>query len=128
MRTHLNWIAVSVGGAAGFLSAAIIALLFWAGLAVLRVDEPVTTAIVGGVLSGLFVAGYASGRISERSVFHGSFTAILAAAGITVLAFGEGSPAAALTVAGFIAGAAFLGGAGGYVAARRKAKEERNAT
>ena len=121
MRT--NWIAISVGGAAGFLSAALVAVLFWAVLALLGVAEPVTTGIVGGVVSGLFVAGYVAGRISTRAVFHGSFTAVLAAAGITILAFGEGSPASAPTVAGFIAGAGVIGGVGGFAAARRQAKE-----
>lgn len=118
--TSINLIALSLGGAAGFLSAALVALILWGLFTAVAVSEPVTAAIVGGVVVGLFLGGYVAGRISYRSVFHGSLTSLLAGAAITLLALGEGSPAPPLTMAGFIIGSAIIGGLGGFLADRRR--------
>lgn len=120
VRTHIDWIAISVGGGAGFLSAALLAVLAWAALAAFRVSEPVTAAIVVGVLGGLLIGGFVAGRLSHRSVFHGSLTAVLAGTAITILALGEGSTASPLILGGFISGSAVIGGVGGWLAGRRK--------
>lgn len=116
----VNWIAISLGGAAGFLSAATFALVTWLVLELFGAAEPVTAAIVVGVLLGLFCSGYVAGRMSQRAVFNGALTAVLSGAAITLLALGEGSPAPAPVMTGFIAGSAVLGGIGALVADRRK--------
>ena len=121
MRGSVNWIAITLGGAGGFLLAALAALTFWIGLNLGGAgDNAVTGGIVLGVLTGTFCGGFLAGNAHPRSIFHGALTGVLLAGGITLVALGEGSPAPASTRAGFIIGAGVIGGLGGWVAHVRR--------
>lgn len=128
VRNQIRVIPVLVGGAGGFLLSAIGAILCWAGLRLAGAGEnAVTGGIVLGVILGTFGGGFLAGNADPRSVFHGSLTGILLASGITIVALGEGSPAAVLVQAGFLIGAGVIGGLGGWAAdLRRQRKRRRN--
>ncbi|MDH3308114.1 MAG: hypothetical protein OEO77_11430 [Acidimicrobiia bacterium] len=124
MRPTVQWIAVFVGAAAGFLSAAFIATAVWAALSSLTaIDDPVTAAVIAGVLPGLAVAGYVTGRMTWRAVFHGGLVGVLAATAVTLMSLAAGSPAPPLVIIAFFGMAMVLGGAGGFVADRLKVRK-----
>ena len=94
MFKRISLLPILVGGAGGFLSAAIAAVFFWALLLLIGADETALTGgIVLGVVVGTFVSGFVAGNAHPRAVFHGALTGVALAGGITIVALGEGSPA-----------------------------------
>ncbi len=123
MRPTIQWIAVIIGGGTGLLAAALVATAVWLILSVAdATTDPVTAAVTAGVLIGLLAAGYVTGRMTWRAVFHGALVGLLAAGAVTVLSLGAGSQAPPVVIGGFWLLALALGAAGGLVADRNKSR------
>ncbi len=119
MRLHL--FGVVFGIAAGFLVAALVAVIIWGVQLLLGSgDDPFGAITVGAVL-GALAAGYAGGRTSLAMVFNGAISGVLFTGAITVLSVLDGSPAPAATRILFILLGLLLGALGGWVAHRRVA-------
>lgn len=119
MLAAVRWGAVLIGIASGLLAATLLALALWLPLEWLGVADPPQLALLVGVLSGLLVAGLASGRgtrIQHR--FHGSLAGLGMAAVVLVVARLGGSPAPTGSVLILALLAVLLGGVGGAVAGR----------
>jgi hypothetical protein len=117
----LNIVAVGLGLGAGGLSATLAALVVGGGLDVAGVDRGPDIGLVLGVLIGLVVAGWVSGRFAAHSErFHGAVTGLLMAGLVIVLARMGGSPAPVMTVLWLAVVSATVAGASGWLAGRRK--------
>lgn len=117
----MNILAVLMGLGAGALTATIIALGLGGALTVLDAGNGADIGLVAGVVTGLAVAGWVSGRFARHSErFHGSVTALLLAGLIVVVARLGGSPAPTASVLWLALIAIVVGGSTGWLAGRRK--------
>jgi putative membrane protein (TIGR04086 family) len=77
--------------------------------------------LFAGVVIGLAVAGWVSGRMARHSErFHGAVTGLLLAGLVVVLARLGGSPAPTSSVIWLALLSSVVGGAAGWLAGRRK--------
>jgi hypothetical protein len=117
----LNLVAVGLGIGAGGLSATILALVLGGLLTVAGVQGGADIGLVAGIVGGLAVAGWVSGRMARHSErFHGAVTGLLLAGLIMVVARLGGSPAPTLSVIWLAVLAALISGLTGWLAGRRK--------
>ena len=121
MLAALNLVAVGLGIGAGGLSATILALVLGGLLTVAGVQGAADIGLVAGIVGGLAVAGWVSGRMARHSErFHGAVTGLLLAGLIMVVARLGGSPAPTLSVIWLAVLAALISGLTGWLAGRRK--------
>jgi hypothetical protein len=117
----LNIVAIGLGLGAGGLTATLLALALGGLLTVIGVEAGADIGLVAGVVSGLAVSGWVSGRLARHSErFHGSVTGLVLAGLIIVVARMGGSPAPTLTVIWLAVVAAVVAGLTGWLAGRRK--------
>ena len=121
MLAALNLAAIGLGVGAGGLSATLAAFLSSALLSLLEVDNGPDIGLFCGVVVGLLVAGWVSGRLARHSErFHGAVTGLLLAGLVIVLARLGGSPAPTGSVLWLALLSAVIGGATGWLAGIRK--------
>jgi hypothetical protein len=121
MLAALNIVAIGLGLGAGGLSATLLALALGGLLTVIGVEDGADIGLVAGVVSGLAVSGWVSGRLARHSErFHGSVTGLILAGLIVVVARMGGSPAPTVTVIWLAVVAAVVAGLTGWLAGRRK--------
>jgi hypothetical protein len=121
MLAALNIMAVGLGVGAGGLAATLVALVLGGGLSLAGVENGAGIGLVVGVIVGLGVAGWVSGKLARHSErFHGSVTCLVLAGLIIVVARLGGSPAPTPTVVWLAVLAAFVGGVTGWLAGRGK--------
>lgn len=121
MLAALNIVAIGLGLGAGGLTATLLALALGGLLTVIGVEAGADIGLVAGVVSGLAVSGWVSGRLARHSErFHGSVTGLVLAGLIIVVARMGGSPAPTLTVIWLAVVAAVVAGLTGWLAGRRK--------
>ena len=120
MLAALNIRAVVAGFAAGGLSATVLAFLVGGSLALLDVENGADIGLLVGVLIGLGVSGWVSGRIAVHSHrFHGSVTALMLG-GLLILLASLGAAAASLIDVLILALVCMVvGGLGGVLGGRR---------
>jgi putative membrane protein (TIGR04086 family) len=120
MLAALNIRAVVAGFAAGGLSATVLAFLVGGSLTLLDVENGADIGLLVGVLIGLGVSGWVSGRIAVHSHrFHGSVTALLLG-GLLILLASLGAAAASLLDVLILALVCIVvGGLGGVLGGRR---------
>jgi len=117
----LNIVAVGLGLGAGGLTATLLALAVAGLLTVVGVDGGADIGLVTGIVGGLAVAGWVSGRLARHSErFHGAVTGLLLAGLIIVVARLGGSPAPTGSVVWLAVIAAGTAGMTGWLAGRRK--------
>lgn len=121
MLAALNIAAVGVGVGAGGLSATIAALAISAVLSLAGVDSGPDIGLFSGVMVGLAVAGWVSGRLANHSErFHGAVSGLLLAGLVIVLAAQGGSPGSTSSVLWLALLSSVVGGTTGWLAGRRK--------
>jgi hypothetical protein len=121
MLAALNIAAVGLGVGAGGLSATVCALALGGLLAVLGVDNGADIGLTVGVVAGLAVAGWVSGRMAPHSHrFHGAVTGLVLAGVVVLVARLGGSPASTTSVIWLAVLAAFIGGLSGWLAGRNR--------
>ncbi len=121
MLAALDILAVGLGMGAGGLSATVLSLLVGGGLTLAGVESGGDIGLAVGVLCGLAVAGWVSGRMARHSErFHGSVTGLALAGVIIVVARFGGSPAPTGTVIWLAILSAVVGGLTGWLAGRAK--------
>jgi hypothetical protein len=121
MLAALNIAAVGLGVGAGGLSATVAAFLISAVLSLLGVEGGDDIGLFSGVVVGLAVAGWVSGRMARHSErFHGAVTGLLLAGLVIVLARLGGSPASTSSVLWLALLSSVVGGASGWLAGVRK--------
>jgi len=121
MLAALNIAAVGVGVGAGGLSATIAALAISAVLSLAGVDSGPDIGLFCGVVVGLAVAGWVSGRLANHSErFHGAVSGLLLAGLVIVLAVQGGSPGSTISVLWLALLSSVVGGTTGWLAGRRK--------
>jgi hypothetical protein len=121
MLAALNIAAVGLGIGAGGLSATVAAFLIGGLLSLLGVERGGDIGLFSGVVIGLAVAGWVSGRMARHSErFHGAVTGLLLAGLVVVLARLGGSPAPTSSVIWLALLSSVVGGAAGWLAGRRK--------
>ena len=121
MLASLNIVAVGLGLGAGGLTATLLALAVAGLLTVVGVDGGADIGLVTGIVGGLAVAGWVSGRLARHSErFHGAVTGLLLAGLIIVVARLGGSPAPTGSVVWLAVIAAGTAGMTGWLAGRRK--------
>jgi len=121
MLAALNLVAVGLGVGAGGLTATVVALAVGGLLTVLDVDGGADIGLVVGVVLGLAVAGWVSGRLARHSErFHGAVTGLLLAGVVIVVARLGGSPASTPSVIWLAILAALVAGISGALAGRSK--------
>lgn len=117
----LNMVAIGLGVGAGGLTATIVALALGGLFTVLGVEGGADIGLVTGIVGGLAVAGWVSGRLARHSErFHGAVTGLLLAGLIIVVARLGGSPAPTGSVVWLAVIAAVTAGLTGWLAGRRK--------
>lgn len=121
MIASLRFIAVFVGVGIGSLTATVLALILWAVLASLGLDDAPLAALTMAVLVGFATSGYAAGRLSPHTHrFHGAVSGLgLAALVFFIAAFG-GSPASFAQILGLLLLGIVLGALGGILGGRRR--------
>lgn len=123
MLAALNLLAVGLGVGAGGLVATLLALALGGGLTLAGVDTGGDIGLIVGVIGGLAVAGWVSGRMAAHSErFHGSVTGLLLAGVVIVVARVGGSPAPTGTVIWLAVLSAVIGGLTGWLAGRAKTR------
>ena len=121
MLAALNIVAIGLGIGAGGLAAAVLALTLGGLLTVTGVEGGADIGLVVGVVFGMAVAGWVSGRMARHSErFHGAVTGLLLAGLIVVVARMGGSPASTASVLWLALVAAVIAGLTGWLAGRRK--------
>jgi hypothetical protein len=121
MLAALNLIAVGLGVGAGGLTATVLALVVGGLLSVAGVSDGANIGLAVGVLTGLAVAGWVSGRLARHSErFHGAVTGLMLAGVLVVVARMGGSPASTPSVIWLSVVAIFTAGLTGWMAGRRK--------
>jgi hypothetical protein len=121
MLAALNIVAVGLGVGAGGLSATVAAFGISALLSVLNVERGADIGLFAGVVIGLAVAGWVSGRMANHSErFHGAVSGLLLAGLVIVLAVLGGSPASTGSVLWLALLSAVVAGTAGWLAGRRK--------
>jgi hypothetical protein len=121
MLAALNIAAVGLGVGAGGLSATIWAFGVSALLSVMDVEGGPDIGLFSGVIVGLAVAGWVSGRFAAHSErFHGAVSGLLLAGLVIVLAVLGGSPASTSSVVWLALLSSVVGGTTGWLAGRRK--------
>lgn len=121
MLAALNLVAVLLGVGSGALSGTVAALGLGGLLTLFGVGNGGDIGLVAGVVIGLAVAGWVSGRMAKHSErFHGSVTGLVLAGLIIVIARLGGSSAGTGTVIWLAVLAAFVAGITGWLAGRRK--------
>jgi hypothetical protein len=121
MLAALNIGAVGLGLGAGGLAATILALVLGGLLTVIGVEGGADIGLVAGVVAGLAVAGWVSGRAARHSErFHGAVTGLLLAGLIVFVARLGGSPASTGSVIWLAVVAMVIAGLSGWLAGRRK--------
>ena len=124
MLAALNFAAVGLGVGAGGLSATLCALVFGGGLTLLDVENGADIGLTLGIVLGLAVAGWVSGRLARHSErFHGAVTGLVLAGVVILVARLGGSPAATSSVLWLALIAVVVSGLTGSVAGRRKRTE-----
>ena len=120
MLAALNLGAVILGVAAGGLTASILSLVFGFLLGLIA-DWGPDVGLVVGILLGLAVGGWLAGSRSRHSHrFHGSFTALLLAFVVVVIARLGGSPASTGSVLWLALVSIVVGGVAGWLGGRRR--------
>jgi hypothetical protein len=120
MLAALNIRAVVAGFAAGGLSATVIAFLVGGSLALLDVENGADIGLFVGVLVGLGVSGWVSGRMAVHSHrFHGSVTALLLGGLLVLLASLGSTSSSVLDVLILALVSMIIGGLGGVLGGRR---------
>ncbi len=121
MIASLKWGAVILGSATGALIASVAAFVLWLPLAWAGVENAPLIGLTFAVLIGLFGSGFVSGRMAPAfSRFHGAVSGLGLATLILLIAKLGGSPAPTSRVLLLAVMAVILGGAGGFVAGRRR--------
>ena len=121
MLAALNIAAVGLGVGAGGLSATVAAFGISALLSVIGVDGGPAIGLFAGVVVGLAVAGWVSGRMAAHSErFHGAVSGLLLAGLVVVLAVRGGSPASTISVVWLALLSSVVAGTTGWLAGRRK--------
>lgn len=121
MLAALNVVAIGLGLGAGGLSATLLALILGGLLTLIGVEGGADVGLVIGVVGGLAVAGWVSGRMARHSErFHGAVTGLLLAGLIIVVARMGGSPAPTISVIWLALVAGVVSGLTGWLAGRRK--------
>ena len=121
MLAALNIAALGLGVGAGGLSATVAAFAISALLSLLGVDNGPDIGLFAGVLVGLGIAGWVSGRMANHSErFHGAVSGLLLAGLVIVLARFGGSPASTSSVLWLALLSSVIAGTTGWLAGRRK--------
>lgn len=121
MLAALNIAAVGLGVGAGGLSATVAAFAISALLSLFGVENGPDIGLFSGVLVGLAVAGWVSGRMANHSErFHGAVSGLLLAGLVIVLARFGGSPASTVSVLWLAVLSSVVAGTTGWLAGRRK--------
>ncbi len=121
MLAALNIAAVGLGVGAGGLSATIVSLALGGLLALLGVENGANIGLTTGVIGGLAVAGWVSGRLARHSErFHGAVTGLVLAGVVILVARLGGSPASTTSVIWLAVVAMLTSGMTGWLAGRRK--------
>lgn len=121
MLAALNIAAVGLGVGAGGLTATVWAFAVSALLSVMDVESGADIGLFSGVIVGLAVAGWVSGRFAAHSErFHGAVSGLLLAGLIIVLAVFGGSPASTSSVVWLALLSSVVAGTTGWLAGRRK--------
>ncbi|MGH8873343.1 MAG: hypothetical protein ACRDWS_15385 [Acidimicrobiia bacterium] len=121
MLAALNVVAIGLGLGAGGLTATLLGFALGGLLTVIGVEGGADIGLVAGVVGGLAVAGWVSGRVARHSErFHGAVTGLLLAGLIIVVARMGGSPASTVSVVWLAVIAAGTAGLTGWLAGRRK--------
>ncbi len=112
--------AVLLSAVAGLLATALLAVLVWGVLALAGAADAPVLGITAGVAGGLFLSGFAAGRLAGAApAFHGSLAGLGSAAVVASISLLGGSPAPPVTLAVFVVTAALLGAGGGILGRRR---------
>ena len=122
MLTTLRLGSVLLGLGVGSFVSTTVALLGWAVLAALGLDEAADIGLVAGIVVGLVAGGFTAGRtalVAHR--FNGMVTGLGLAALVLVIARLGGSPASTPRVLLLAVIAIGLGGLGGVIGGRRRA-------
>ncbi len=119
-----QWFSVIVGVAVGAIVAAVVSVATWALLNSTQIDDPSTVALLLGLGAGLPAAGYAAARTTLRAVFHGALAGLVMAGGVSLYASSSGGTASVPSLLALLGGGLALGGAGGWLADRRKHSPE----
>ncbi|MFZ0625758.1 MAG: hypothetical protein WAN34_04610 [Acidimicrobiia bacterium] len=121
MLAALNIAAVGLGVGAGGLFATLLALLVGGGLSLLGVEIGPDIGLVAGIVGGLGVGGWVSGRFANHSErFHGAVTGLILAGVIVVVARLGGSGASTGSVIWLAILSAVIAGLTGWLAGKRK--------
>ncbi len=120
---RLNPMSTVLGLAAGFLLAALVAILVWGGERLGAGAADPTVAITIGAVVGALGAGVVAGRFSGAQVFNGAVAGVLFTGSITILSVLDGSPAPTATIVLFVVSGLVLGAIGGGAAHRRATRQ-----
>ncbi len=121
MLAALNIAAVGLGVGAGGLFATLLALLLGGGLSLLGVEIGPDIGLVAGIVGGMGVGGWVSGRFANHSErFHGAVTGLILAGVIVVVARLGGSGASTGSVIWLAILSAVIAGLTGWLAGKRK--------
>ncbi|MGC2240567.1 MAG: hypothetical protein WA726_06990 [Acidimicrobiia bacterium] len=121
MLAALNIAAVGLGVGAGGLFTTLLALLLGGGLSLLGVEIGPDIGLVAGIVGGLGVGGWVSGRFANHSErFHGAVTGLILAGVIVVVARLGGSGASTGSVIWLAILSAVIAGLTGWLAGKRK--------
>ncbi|MGA7228037.1 MAG: hypothetical protein WBZ40_00755 [Acidimicrobiia bacterium] len=121
MLAALNIAAVGLGVGAGGLFATLLALLLGGGLSLLGVEIGPDIGLVAGIVGGLGVGGWVSGRFANHSErFHGAVTGLIFAGVMVVVARLGGSGASTGSVIWLAILSAVIAGLTGWLAGKRK--------
>jgi hypothetical protein len=121
MLAALNIGAVGLGVGAGGLTATVVAFAVGAGLSLAGLESGPDIGLVVGVLVGLAVAGWVSGRFAAHSErFHGAVTGLALAGLVVVVARLGGSPAGTTSVIWLAMISAVVAGLSGWLCGRHK--------
>ncbi len=120
LLTTLRLGAIALGVATGALVAALATLTLGGALALLGMTNGPGVGLTAGVVAGLFLGGFAAGRLATHSHrFHGAVTGIGLAAVVVVIARLGGSPASTITVLWLALVAVAVGSVGGVLGGRK---------
>ncbi len=116
----LRLLAVALGVGIGSLTATLLALVFWALLALVGFENAPLAGLAAAVLVGFGAAGYSAGRLAPHTHrFHGSVAGLGLSGLVLIIARLGGSPAPLPQVLLLFAFGIVVGGAAGIAGGRR---------
>ncbi len=116
----LRLLAVALGVGIGSLTATVLALVFWALLALIGFEDAPLAGLAAAVVVGFGAAGYSAGRLAPHTHrFHGSVAGLGLSGLVLIIARLGGSPAPLTQVLLLFVLGIVTGGVAGVVGGRR---------